>query len=149
LLRGSLVFAETAFYEKLSKSQSSFKSAMLGFTTYKAIDPAVLSLTAAYQLSQNRKDGDINYKPGNFILINPSAAFAINDRITLTTGAQWINRSADRSDGQDLGMRKTSTDLILGVGYGISKGNILNFTIQQNMSGRNGAGLRFSWLYTP
>jgi len=143
-----LGFAEIALFEKPIEKKSSFKSAMMGFTTYKAIDPIVLSLTAAYQFNKEREDKEAKYKPGNFVLVNPSVAFAVNDRITLTTGMQWISRAADRFDGQDLGMRRTSTDLVLGVGYGVSKGNTLNFTLQSNVSGRGGADLRFSWLYT-
>lgn len=141
-------FAEIALYEKYNESQSSFKSAMMGFTTYRAIDPVVVSLTASYQFNKERKDGDIDYKPGNLVLLNPSVAFAANDRITLITGMQWINRAADRLNGQDQGMRRTSSDLILGVGYGVAKGNTLNFTFKSNTSGRGGADLRFSWLYT-
>jgi len=143
-----LGFAEVALYEKFIESRSSFKSIMTGFTTYKAIDPVVLSLTAAYQFNRTRKEGDVDYKPGNLMLVNPSIAFAVNDRVTLTTGMQWVNRMADRVDKQDQGMRRTSTDLVLGVGYGVSKGNTLNFTLQSNTSGRGGADLRFSWLYT-
>jgi len=143
-----LGLAEIALFEKPIEKRSSFKSAMFGVTTYKAIDPMVLSLTTAYQFSRERKDKEIKYKPGNFVLINPSVAFTVNDRITLTTGMQWVSRAADRIDGQDLGMRRTSTNLILGVGYGVSKGNTLNFTLQSNTSGRGGADLRFSWLYT-
>jgi len=143
-----LGFTEIVLFEKPIEKKSSFKSAMMGLTTYKAIDPVVLSLTAAYKFSKERKDKEIKYNPGNVILINPSVAFAVNDRITLTTGMQWISRTADRINGQDLGMRRTSTDLVLGVGYGISKGNTLNFTLQSNVSGRGGADLRFNWLYT-
>ncbi|MCL2161418.1 MAG: hypothetical protein FWH56_05975 [Betaproteobacteria bacterium] len=143
-----LGFAEVALYEKHTKSRSSFKSAMMGFTTYKAIDPVVLSLTGAYLFSGKRKDGDFDYKPGNLTLVSPSVAFAVNDRITLTTGVQWVNRMAERVDKQEQGMRNTSTDLILGVGYGVSKSNTLNLTLQPNVSGRGGADLRFNWLYT-
>lgn len=45
----------------------------------------VFSLTTAYRFNQSRKDGEA-YKPGNLFLLNPSIAFAVNDRVTLTTG---------------------------------------------------------------
>jgi len=143
-----LGFSEIAFYEKHNESRSSLKSAIMGFTTYKAIDPVVLSLTASYQFNKERKDGKIDYKPGNLILVNPSVAFAVNDRITLITGMQWINRTPDRLNRQDQGMRRTSTDLVLGVGYGVTKGNTLNLIFKSNASGRGGADLRLNWLYT-
>nr|VFK41567.1 MAG: Putative MetA-pathway of phenol degradation [Candidatus Kentron sp. TC] len=142
-----LGFAEVALYEKY-QSSSSFKSYLFGLTTYKAIDPVVFSLTAAYRFNQSRENGDKDYKPGNMLLLNPSIAFAVNDRVTLTTGVQWTNRQANEVDGQAQGLRRTSTDLLLGVGYGISKKSTLHFTIQENASGQDGANLRLNWLHT-
>lgn len=143
-----LGFAEIALREKHEESSSSFKSALVGLTTYKAIDPVVFSFTTAYRFNQSRKDGAENYKPGNLLLINPSIAFAVNDRVTLTTGMQWTNRQADTWDGKAQGFRRTSSDLLLGVGYGISKGSTVNLTFKSNVSGSNGADLRLNWLHT-
>lgn len=142
-----LGFAELALREKHRQSSASFKSALLGLTTYKAIDPVVFSLTGAYRFNQSRADGEQIYKPGNLLLLNPSVAFAVNDRVTLTTGVQWTRRAADRLDGQAQGMARTATDLLLGVGYGFDKGNTLNTTFKLNASGRSGAELRLNWLY--
>lgn len=142
-----LGFGEVALHEKY-ESSSSFKSYLFGLTTYKAIDPVVFVLTAAYRLNQSRKNGDRDYEPGNMFLLNPSVAFAVNDRVTLTTGVQWTNRQADKIDSQIQGLRRSSTDLLLGVGYGISKESTLNFTFQENASGSDGANLRLNWLHT-
>jgi hypothetical protein len=143
-----LGFTEIALREKHEKSSRSFKSALVGITTYKAIDPVVFSLTTAYRANLSRQDGDTTYKPGNLLLLNPSIAFAVNDRVTLTTGMQWTNRQADKWDNQAQGFRRTSSDLLLGVGYGISKGSTLNLTFKSNVSGSNGADLRLNWLHT-
>ena len=75
-------------------------------------------------------------------------SFAVNDRVTLTTGVQWTRRTAERIDGQAQGLARTGTDLILGVGYGFDKGNTLNISFKLNASGQGGAELRTSWLYT-
>lgn len=143
-----LGFAEIALHEQHEKSSNAFKSALLGLTTYKAIDPVVFSLTAAYRANQSRPDGDTDYRPGNLLLLNPSIAFAVNDRVTLTTGMQWTNRQADQWNGKAQGLRRTSSDLLLGVGYGVSKGSTLNLTFKSNVSGSNGADLRLNWLRT-
>jgi hypothetical protein len=144
-----LGFVEIALSEKHEKSRSSFKSALVGLTTYKAIDPIVFSLTAAYRFNQSRKDGDLDYKPGNLFLLNPSIAFAVNDRVTLITGMQWLNRQSDKwGNYKSQGLKRTSSDLLLGVGYGISKGSTLNLTFKSNVSGSNGADLRLNWLHT-
>ena len=143
-----LGFAEIALREKHEESSSSFKSALLGLTTYKAIDPVVFSLTTAYRFNQSRQDGDKTYKPGNLLLLNPSIAFAVNDRVTLTTGMQWTNRQADKWESVAQVFRRTSTDLQLGVGFGISKGSTVNLTFKSNVSGSSGADLRLNWLHT-
>lgn len=143
-----LTFAELALAEKHRHDTASLKSAMLGLTTYRAIDPVVLSLTAGYRLSQSRKDGGQGYKPGNLLLVSPTVGFAANDRVTLTTGLQWTRRQADRIDGSPQGLARTATDLLLGVGYGIARGNALNATFKANASGTGGAEFRVSWLYT-
>lgn len=143
-----LGFAEIALREKRREVSHAFKSALIGGTTNRAIDPVVLVLTAAYRFNTERSDGNVDVKPGNFLLLSPSIAFAVNDRVTLTTGFQWINRQADRVDGQTRESRQTSTDLTLGAGYGIDRGNTLNLTVNVNASGRNGADLRLNWLRT-
>ena len=143
-----LGFVEIALREKHTQGNSSFKSGLVGLTTYKAIDPVVFVLTTAYRFNQSREDGATSYKPGNLLLINPSIAFAVNDRVTLTTGMLWTNRQADQWDGKAQGFRRTSSDLLLGVGYGISKGSTLNTTFKLNASGQAGAELRTNWLYT-
>lgn len=143
-----LGFAEIALREKHRESSSSFKSALIGLTAYKAIDPVVFSLTTAYRFNQSRKDGNTDYQPGNLLLLNPSVAFAVNDRVTLTTGVQWTNRQADKRDDKAQDFRRTSTDLMLGAGYGISKGSTLNLTFKANASGSGGADLRLNWLHT-
>lgn len=143
-----LGFAEIALRERHRNSSASFKSTMVGATTYKAVDPIVFSLTGAYRFNQTRQDGDRSYKPGNLILLNPGVAFAVNDRVTLTTGMQWTRRHANRIAGQTQGIHRTATDLLLGVGYGFDKGNTLNTTFKVNASGRSGAELRLNWLTT-
>ncbi len=143
-----LGLAELALAEKQRHDTAGFKSAMLGLTTYHAIDPIVFSLTAGYRLNQSRKDGGQAYRPGNLLLINPSVGFAVNDRVTLTTGLQWTRRQADKLDGVAQGIDRTTTDLVLGVGYGFDRGNTLNVAIKANASGSDGAELRVNWLYT-
>lgn len=142
-----LGFVEGALYEKHQKSHSSGKSWKVGATVYRAIDPVVLSLTSSFQWNQKRNDGDVNLQPGNHVSLRPSVAFAVNDRVTLTTGFQWMSRQADRYNNEPQGFRRTSTDVTLGLGYGVSKGNTLNLTFQANASGKGGSDLRLNWLY--
>ena len=143
-----LGFVEIALREKNERSSSSFKSSQVGLTTYKAIDPVVFSLTTAYQFNQSRKNGSVDFKPGNLFLLNPSIVFAVNERVSLTTGIQFTNRQADKFESRPQGFRRTNSDLLLGAGYGISKESTINLTLKANVSGSNGADLRFNWLHT-
>ncbi|WP_151635286.1 transporter [Noviherbaspirillum aerium] len=143
-----LSFVEVALYEKHRISNAYAKSALLGLTAFKAIDPIVLSLTAAYRANFKRRDDHAAYDPGNTLLLNPSIAFAVNDRITLSAGVQWMNAQADTVEGKPQGFRRTSTDLLIGMAYGFSRGHTLSLSLKQNASGRDGADLRANWLYT-
>ena len=101
-----LGFAEIALAEKQRESMAYLKSALLGLTTYKAIDPVALSLTTAYRFNRSRKDGHFDYRPGNLFLLNSSIGFAVNERITLTAGAQWTRRRADTLNDAPQGISK-------------------------------------------
>ncbi len=142
-----LGFIEAAVFEKRIYEASYGKSWLLGFTVYRAIDPVVLSFTTTYRLNQEVDDREITIKPGNFLSINISTAFAVNDRVTLSTGIKWLNRQPDINDDISQGIRITSTSLILGLGYGVANGNTLNLSFKTDVSGQNGADLRFNWLY--
>lgn len=143
-----LGFFEISGMERYGNSSAGFKSAMVGVTAYKAIDPIVFSVTGAYRLSQARGKENHEYRPGNLFLLNPNVAFAVNERVTLSTGLQWMRRNTDRFKGKATSITRTGTDLVLGVAYGINQGNTFNTSIKVNASGRNGAELRASWLYT-
>lgn len=94
-------FLESTVYEKSRNKASSGKSWLIGATTYKAIDPIVLSLTAAYRINGSKTLSDgIRYKSGNYLLLNPNISFAANDRISLTGGIQWLGKQPDRIDGK-------------------------------------------------
>ena len=143
-----LGFAEVALSQRLRSSSKSFRSAMLGFTTYKALDPVVFSLTGAYRFSRSYRDGADTARGGNLLVLTPSVGFAVNDRVTLTTGMQWTRQTAERFNGAAMGINRTATDLQLGFGYGFATGNTLNVTLKTNASGGQGAEMRVNWLYT-
>lgn len=145
-----LGFFEAALAENVSAAGSdlvSGKSYLFGLTTYRATDPVVLAATVAYRLNRPRNVDGRNQKPGDFFLINPSVAFAVNDEVTLTTGLQWRRQQADEIDGIRQGIATTRTDLNLGLGYAWDKRLTLNFTTRANISGPSNAEVGFVALY--
>ena len=136
-------FLEMSAYEKVLNKSSSAKSWVVGATTYKAIDPVVLSLTAAYRWNGKRNTELGNYKPANYILINPSVSFAANDKISFSGDIQWLNTQSERIDGEKIAPRNTATYAKLGVGFGLSDKTTLNASARWKISGNSSAELNF------
>lgn len=142
-------FIEGTAYEKSRGKASSGKSWLIGATTYKAIDPVVFSLTAAYRFNGSKTLSDgLKYQAGNYWLVNPNIAFAANDRISLTGGIQWLGTQPDRINGQKESARNTSTYAHLGAGYGFSKATSLNASARFNISGQNSAEMKLGVQHT-
>lgn len=142
-------FIEGTAYEKSRGKASSGKSWLIGATTYKAIDPVVLSLTAAYRFNGSKTLSDgLKYQAGNYWLINPNLSFAANDRISFTGGIQWLGTQPDRINGQKESARNTSTYAHLGAGYGFSKATSLNASARFNISGQSSAELKLGVQHT-
>ncbi|HEZ2627240.1 TPA: meta-pathway of phenol degradation family protein [Neisseria meningitidis] len=142
-------FLESTVYEKSRNKASSGKSWLIGATTYKAIDPIVLSLTAAYRINGSKTLSDgIRYKSGNYLLLNPNISFAANDRISLTGGIQWLGTQPDRIDGKKETARNTSTYAHFGTGFGFTKTTALNASARFNVSGQSSSELKFGVQHT-
>ncbi|WP_127262008.1 meta-pathway of phenol degradation family protein [Neisseria meningitidis] len=142
-------FLESTVYEKSRNKASSGKSWLIGATTYKAIDPVVLSLTAAYRINGSKTlSSNTKYKAGNYWMLNPNISFAANDRISLTGGIQWLGRQPDRIDGKKESARNTSTYAHFGAGFGFTKTTALNASARFNVSGQSSSELKFGVQHT-
>lgn len=141
-------FAETAVYEKSQGKAASGKGWLVGVTTYKAIDPVVLSLTAAYKLNLAKNTNNGRYRAGNYLMLNPSVSFAANDRISINGGVQWIAAQADKLDGNKISPKNTSSYAHTGVGLGISKDTALNASARFKVSGQGSAEWKLGLTHT-
>lgn len=145
-----LGFAELALAENTAIDGSEyvhFKTGQIGFTTYRSIDPVVLSLTSGYRHSWRRKASDKDLDPGDLLFINPSVGFAVNNEVTLTGGVQFKFRSKDRIDNKGIGIRTSQANLEFGLGYANSEKLTINLTISSDISGASGAQANIGWLY--
>ncbi|MBT8023839.1 meta-pathway of phenol degradation family protein [Neisseria gonorrhoeae] len=144
-----IAFLESTVYEKSRNKASSGKSWLIGATTYKAIDPIVLSLTAAYRINGSKTlSDDVKYKAGNYWMLNPNISFAVNDRISLTGGIQWLGKQPDRIDGKKESARNTSTYAHFGAGFGFTKTAALNASARFNVSGQSSSELKLGVQHT-
>ncbi|MDG1694346.1 MAG: hypothetical protein P8I13_05745 [Porticoccaceae bacterium] len=145
-----LGFAELALAENTAVDGSEYvhlKTGQIGFTTYRSIDPVVLSLTTGYRHSWRRKANEKDLDPGDLLFINPKVSFAVNNEVTLTGGMQFKFRSKDRIDHKGVGIRTSKTDLEFGLGYASSEKLTINLTISNDISGNSGAQANMGWLY--
>ena len=145
-----LGFAEMSVAENMATDKSDFvhgKTGQIGFTTYRSIDPVVLSLTAGYRYAASREVNRQFVDPGDLLFINPSLGFAINNEVTVTGGVQFKFRGKDKIDGSGAGIRTSQTDLDFGVGYAASENLTLNFNVRADISSDNGAQAGFNVLY--
>ena len=134
--------------EKGQYSYSYGKSASLGFTSYHAIDPIVLGITIEGEGKATRRDGTNSITPSSHFSLNPFVGFSVNDKISLTQGVQWSYQLPYKINGVKITQVYTTTELILGTSYGISKDSYLNFTFSTVSSGGSGAALSLNWQYT-
>jgi len=144
------VFFEIALVENAAGEGNELvygKTAMAGFTTYRTTDPLVLSLTAGYRYSAERKLDKVDIDPGDLIFINPNIAFAVNHEVTLTSGLQWRWQQLDRVDNQDQGIRITQTKVGFGLGYAWSKHLTLLANSRADVTGDSGVEIGVTFLY--
>lgn len=148
-----LGFVEIAAVERsllpgATDSQDSYgHSGLIGATTYRVIDPIVLSFTGAYRINAPRDINNQSYIPGNFLVLSPSMSFAVNTDITLSAGLLWRNTRPDTLNGQDQSMLRTSTDLELGVAWLWDERTTLCINSKSNQSGGGGSDIGVTWTY--
>lgn len=146
-------FMEGALAEKRAFSMVYGKTAGLGTTFYRSIDPLVLSLTTAYQhhfkdskeLSKDRIRG--------ILMLNPQVSFAANDQITLSSGLTWryLGMGHHHHTGHTVNQASlldkpsaTTTGLNLGLAYLCSPQTTLTLRNHFDISGQSGAEIGVS-----
>jgi hypothetical protein len=143
-----LGFAEVALHERHQERRARFKSTIAGVTLYRAVDPVVLSVSMGGRLGRSRSVGVAEYRPGPLMFVNPSVGFAVNDQVTLITGVQWTRRGPDRYDGWAAGISRSTTDILLGLGYSLASGTLMNFSVKTTAAGPQAAELRFGVIHS-
>ena len=141
-------FLELAIEERVSQSSTNFNTLSIGVTSYKVVDPVVFSLAVSGRHGKQRLARSLPYQPGNIYMVNPSITLAVNDQVTITGGVQWTWMEADRVNNTDIGIDRSSTDLMTGVGYVVSDRSTINTSLNVNASGQSGAEVRMVLLYT-
>jgi hypothetical protein len=145
-----LSFAELTLFENTARDGSKyvfFKAGKFGLTAHKAIDPVVLSISAGLHHRWLREVNNKDINPSDLLFINPNFRFSMNNEVTLTGGVQFNFRTQDIVDDEWTGIRKSQTDLELGIDYASSEKLTFNLTITTDVSGYSGAQANIGWRY--
>lgn len=134
-------FADLALAEAVDPEGDEYAHARtlnLGLTSYRVIDPVVLTLTGGYRLAAERTVDGVDVDPGDVLYLNPGVAFAANDRVTLTAGVNLRRLLADEVDGREIGASRTRAEMEFGLGYGVSDRLTLRAAARADVVGSDG-----------
>lgn len=144
---GLLGFVEVQVAERQADGELAYgKSAVVGATVYQTYDPVVLSMTGAVQLNDRREVAGQQVRPGNSLILAPSTGFAVNDKVTLSTGLNWRATQADRRDGKQQGTYTTRTGMDFGVAYALNEGDTVDVNVRPQVSGDDGVQVSMGWV---
>jgi len=143
---GLLGFAELQVAERQADGEIAYgKAIVIGGTVYQTYDPVVMSLTGALQLNDQRTVAGEEVRPGNSIILAPSTGFAVNDKVTLSSGVNWRATQAERRNGKKQGTYTTRTGLDFGVAYAVNAGDTVDVSVRPQVSGNDGVQISVGW----
>ena len=123
-------------------------SANLGFTTYRSIDPLLLSAVFRFDYRSDYQQQGLNVEPGHSVVISPQTAFAINHLVTLTGGLEWEWRQGVAVQGSQLTLDRTRTSVLLGLGYNWSEDVTVSFNSEFAVTDSAGASMSVNVVYS-
>jgi len=118
----------------------------LAFTTYRSVDPVVLSLSATWARQRSFRQDDVTVDPGQRWRIEPLVSFAVNSRVTLLGGASITRRTDSRIDGRTAFGSRSTIRYRSGLGYAPDSHNTLFLTADLG-GGDAGARIALQWFY--
>lgn len=145
-----LGFADISLVENnvtSARELSYARSGTLGLTTYRTIDPIVLTLTGGYRFAASRDVGDQRVDPGDVAYVNPRIAFAVNEPVTLTGGARVRWQDATTIDGETQGIDDTDIRLQAGVSYKATDAWTLRLRTEAGAGGDTEAEVGLTSIY--
>jgi len=144
-----LGFLEVLAVENVSESGAPkivhAKTWRAGLTTYRSIDPVVLSLTAGYRYAGPRRipeQGTVD--PSDHLFLAPSLSFAINDAISVSGGLAFSLQGKSTEAGS---LPMTQTGLTLGISHAISQRLTMHTAVYTDISGGGGSQVNAHFTY--
>ena len=120
-------------------------SAQIAVTSYKSIDPVVLSLTVAMNIQRSYRDESAVVKPGVSWRIEPNVNFAVNPSVTLFGGAAMERRNASRI-GESTVMPAMERVALRG-GMALSLAQRHSIFVSGDLGSDRSGGMSVQWFY--
>lgn len=124
------------------------RSGTAGLTTFRTIDPVVLTLTGGYRWAIRREAGGRDVDPGDSAFLNPRVAFAVNNSVTLTGGTRVRWQGANEVDGTTQNIDTTRLRWQAGVSYEPRADLTFRLRGEADAGGGNEAQLGLTVIYT-
>jgi hypothetical protein len=137
-LRADLAVRDMAGQRRLPGGQ-------LTLTTYKSIDPVVVSLSASVSHERDYHWGQEYVDPGSAWRLEPTVNFALNPQVTLLGGLSVSRRHAARISGEAVETVDERVGVLLGLGYAVTQRHTL--FVNADLSNQSGAGANLQWFY--
>lgn len=118
----------------------------LALTTYRSVDPVVLSLSATWLRQRSFRQDGVRVEPGQRWRIEPLVSFAVNPHVTLLGGASITRRADSRIDGRRAFGPRSAIRYRSGLGYAPDSQNTLFLTADLG-GGDAGARIALQWFY--
>lgn len=119
----------------------------MGFTTYRSIDPVVLSLRAGRQQYRNVALGGVELQRGGNWFLEPRVSFAVNHQVTLYGGLFGTFSDATRLGESELGTVRQNVGINGGFAYAPTPKQTI-FVNAETAANSGSTVLGVQWYYT-
>ena len=140
-----MVELNAEFNDDSNDGEPDFAATRWALTSYRTVDPLVISVTLAGRHEQPTERGGMRIQGGDSYLANARVNFAVNPRVTLFGGISLQWQSATDVDGQKQPRPVGSAGLNGGFAYAVSARHTV-FLDADIAPQANGAGASLRWF---
>ncbi|MFK8042906.1 hypothetical protein [Congregibacter sp.] len=140
-----LLEARAVVHRNGSVSRRSLPEWRLGVTTYKSLDPVVLSLSAAMTLQRDYQLAEGSVEPGMAWRVEPGVNFAVNANVTLFGGVSFERRNASSANGESLADQSERVGIRGGIALAIARRH--SVFVSGDIASDHQGGMNLQWFY--
>ncbi|WOJ95499.1 hypothetical protein R0137_09545 [Congregibacter brevis] len=140
-----LLEARAVIHRNGSTSRKHLPEGRLGITTYKSLDPVVLSLSAAMTIQRDYRLAEGTVEPGVAWRIEPGVNFAVNANVTLFGGVSIERRNASSVNGDSFADQ--SERVVIRGGIALAVAGRHSVFVSGDIASDHQGGMNLQWFY--